>query len=122
MLNASSIAEKVAARRAAGRPTKEITLPKCGESMRIRQLNLLERDDYNLSMLGESGKLDHDKLRGNKARLIAACAVDDSNKPFLGIDDIVEGLDLEDIDFAHDNCVEFNGLGKKATEEAGGNS
>lgn len=96
---------------------------KIGEdTVRFRALNLIERDEYNVAILNEEGRLDPSKLPGNKARLLAMCIVDDDGDNFMSTSDVVACWDPPDIDTLHKFCSEMNGLGAKAVEEAAGNS
>jgi hypothetical protein len=117
MLNAARIAERK------NRPRKiESHQTSFGEEISIRQLNLLERDDYNLSVIGDDGKVDVSRLRGNKARLIALCLVDEEGKKLLTEQDVIEAFNVNEIDEINDLCAKANGLQKDAVAVEAGNS
>lgn len=118
MLNAASIA----ARKSRARKTEVVTLPGSSEQVRLRVLDLLERDDYNLAMLGDDGRVAPEKLRGNKARLIAKCAIDEAGNPIGDAQAIIDAFDVPEIDFLHAACERINNIGRAATAEAAGNS
>lgn len=118
MFNASELRRRVSDHRIA---TKDVEAS-FGETFRIKQLNLLERDEYQLLAFGDDGKLRKDLMKGNKARLIAMCLIDpDTNTTFADSDLIVLAFSIEQIDELFDACVEFNNLKPKAKEEAAGN-
>ena len=93
-----------------------------GDVFRIKQLNLLERDEYQLLAFGDDGKLRTELMKGNQARLIAMCLIDpDTGSTFADVDLIVVAFTIEQIDELFDACFEFNNLKPKAKEEAAGN-
>lgn len=117
MLNAARIAERK------NRPARIVEKEIDGETYRTRVLKLSERDRFQLQMLDEkTGKPNISNLEGGKARLLALCLVDESDKKFLSADDVEEAFDPCEIDKIHEWVQEVNGMSPKAVEEAAGNS
>lgn len=119
MLNRAQLRERASTRVVA---TKDVETS-FGLAVRIKQLNLLERDEFQLAAFGENGKLEKDLMKGNKARLIAMCLVDPeaNDSSFADEEMIVAAFTVVEIDELFRACFDFNGLGKDAKEEAAGN-
>lgn len=95
---------------------QEVEVPEWGGTVRIRELTGAQRDAFEGSVMGDGKKPDIANIR---ARLVAACLVDDAGKPLFN-EAAARKLGEKSgrvLDRLFDTCRELNGLTEQAVEE-----
>lgn len=77
---AAAVGEKIVSR--------EVEYNGVAESFHFRRITGDEADDLSLALIGEDGKMDNSKLRGNISRQIALSLCDESGNPVATAEDI----------------------------------
>lgn len=85
-------------------------------SLFFRHLSGLESDELQLSAIDENGKVAYSKLRGHRAKTIAACLVDEDGNPVVLADE-VNSWDNDVITEMHAVCQKINKIGKDDVAE-----
>lgn len=87
-----------------------------GLDLQFRHLSGLESDNLQLAVIDpETGKVAYSKLKGHRAKLIAACLVDEDGNPVATADDIAQ-WDNDVINDLHNICRKINKMGKEDVE------
>lgn len=105
---------------------EDVEVPEWGGEVRLLGLSGTERDAYQASLvvLGSGGNVQRMNLADASAKLVAKCLVD-ADFERLYSDKEVRELGTRNgqvIERLHKICQRLSGLGKKAVEDAAGNS
>jgi hypothetical protein len=108
------------------RKWEDVPVPDWGGDVRVLGLSGTARNAYESSLvqLGPNGSVQRVKLENATARLVAMCLVDENFDRLYTDAEVVElgkknGAVLQDL---HKVAQRLSGLGKKAVEDAAGNS
>lgn len=91
---------------------REVSLPACGLTVRIRSLTEAEKTNYERALYDKKGEQIPGRLKDSRARLICLCLVDDEGKQLLlpGDEQDVLELDSADTSALWDACWEHVGF------------
>ncbi len=103
------------------RKTVEIDVPEWGGSVRLRPMTAAQRDQYDQRFAAARRE---GSETGVRALLVAACMVDENDKPMFTEADVLAlsqkcNAPLVDL---FGRCLEMNGMTPRATERIVGNS
>ncbi len=72
-------------------PTEDVPVPEWGGAVRLRGLTAAELDDYQASLIVQTGNgTQKSNLRNATAKLIARCAIDESGDPLFETKDVLK--------------------------------
>jgi hypothetical protein len=99
--------------------TVDVEVPEWGGTIRLRGLTGSQRDAFEASsvqMVGTDARLNQRNLR---ARLIAACAVDEEGAPLFERSDIIHlgNKSAKAVDRVFDACLRLNGMSNRDVDE-----
>lgn len=88
-----------------------------GVDLQFRHLSGLESDNLQLAVIdSDTGKVAYGKLKGHRAKLIAACLVDEDGNSVATADEIAS-WDNDVINDLHNICRKINKMGKEDIDE-----
>lgn len=96
--------------------TKTINMPEWGGEVILSTLSGFARDRYEASILGKNGNINSVNIR---AKLVAACLVDEAGKLLFSESDIVKlgNKSSNALDRIFQEAMSFNSIGEKEVEE-----
>lgn len=100
-----------------------VSVPEWGGSIYLRALRADERDEYEQSLMLRRGKTVELRMKGARARLIAACAVDSQGNQLFDASDAeaIGNLDGGTLDRLYEVASKLSGLRDEDVEELTGN-
>ena len=100
-----------------------VHVPAWGGSIYLRALRADERDEYEQSLMVRRGKTVEMRMRGARAKLVVACAVDSQGVNIFTPDDVesVGSLDAATLDRLFEIASRLSGLREEDVQELTGN-
>lgn len=113
-MNANEIRAALATK--TNRPAESIFVKSFGMEMLFRHLSGLESDQLQLKMIDkEQGKVSYDSLKGQRARVVSLCLVDDQGANVFTAEEI-GAWDNDVLHEVHGICRELNKLTKEEVD------
>lgn len=100
-------------------PRERVEVPEWGGAVDMRTLTSAERDAFEVRMLRDSDDDPESRLENLRARLVAACAVDEDGHCLFSEDDVeaLGGKSARAMDRLFDVAQRMNGMGPDAIED-----
>lgn len=92
----------------------DVHVPEWGGKIRLRGLSGKERDDFEAASIQQIGNDVRVNKRNFRARLIAACAINEDGSPLFDKSDIIHlgQKSARALDRVFSVCLEINGMGQ----------
>lgn len=97
------------------RAPESLEIESLGKSFLFRRLTGLEADTMQVALMTDDGKVDVKKLRGHRAKLVAACLVDEDGAAVFTPTEVAE-WDNDLLNDFHNVCRKLNKMGKEEVE------
>lgn len=101
-------------------PTEVVSVPEWGGEVIVRGMRGIDRDAFETALFKGEGDEKRFSPENIRARLVAACAVDDKGAPLFTTDDVAALGQRSAIalDRVYDVAQRLSGIGKKELETA----
>lgn len=106
------------------RDYEDVAVPEWGGTVRVTALSGTDRDAYEAAMADAKGKPAGVRLQNFRAKLVSKCLIDADGSRIFSDSDVkaLGGKSAAVLDRLFDVATRLSGMGKRAVEDAEGNS
>ena len=100
---------------------EDLEVPEWGGTIIVREMTTTEVENYSMSLAGRDGSMDHRKMGGMRAKVVAWCVVGEDGEPIFEEGDI-KALQMKSnrvVGRIFDKILELSGLSEEKGEEDG---
>lgn len=121
--NGALTRDQIMAFRSKDRETVVVEVPEWGGAVTLRELSARERDAFEASTVDGHGKKMRINIENLRARLVAACAIDEQGQALFYPSDVelLGDLSASAVDRLFSAARELNGMTESDVEELAGN-